>query len=158
MTDKQPGANGSSRDQRKYSLAERRKAALNYRLKGKTYEWIADHCSEETGVRTRSGVYKLVKTAINEITRETAHEALEMELARVDEVWQEVFKKAVSGDLWAVDRAIALMNTRARWLGFDKGVEVDNAVGVKSALIDFFAAAQQAADTIEARTLPTDGE
>lgn len=63
----------------------------------------------------------LLKAA--EARRETSERAqdewLELELARIDKVQSAIWQQCLSGNLWAVDRFVALSARRAKMLGLD---------------------------------------
>ena len=150
--------NSSNRDTRKASLAERRNIALHHRKQGRSYEWIARNVPE-VGVTTRSSVERMCKAAIKEITRENAAEALALELERLDDIWQIAFPDALSGNLWAIDRCLAISEKRAKWLDFENGVNDNGAAEIGRALHGFLLDAKARAEQIQkAATLPTDAE
>jgi hypothetical protein len=119
--------NSSKRDTRAAGQAEQQRKALELRKAGATYDQIAD----QLGLANRSVAWKLVKTAIDEITREAAEEVLALELARLDSMLLGLWTKAKAGDPAAVDRALRIMDRRASFLGLDapKRNEVSGASG-----------------------------
>lgn len=89
--------------------------ALELRKAGATHDQIA----EQLGVANRSVAWKLVRSAIVEIVREPAEEVLQIELARLDAMLLGCWTKAKSGDPHAIDRALRIMDRRAKYLGLD---------------------------------------
>ncbi|WP_280412549.1 hypothetical protein [Nocardia asiatica] len=105
-----------------------RNLALELRLAGKTQKQIA----EETGwSKQRVSVY--IRDAIKDITRENAEEYLSIELDRLDAMWAAIWQKIVSepetsfdrkNQPWLIDRALAIMDQRARLTGTYKTAEL----------------------------------
>ena len=85
------------------------------RKTGISYDAIA----ATLGYKGRSGAYKAVITALRDITREPAEELRSLELERLDAMLSGIWEKATTGDTWAIDRAIRLMERRAALLGLD---------------------------------------
>lgn len=101
----------------KITTAERRRQAVALRLSGATYESIG----EAIGV-SAPAAFKLVKTALEKLAKETDTDAVplrELELQRLDRLQFGLWKKAQNGDLQAVDRALKIMERRAKLLGID---------------------------------------
>ncbi len=93
-------------------------AALKLRSAGNTYQRIADQmgCSKQTA-------YARVQRALNAIPAEAAEEYRKLEGERLDALLEVTLAKALDpsgkGFLFAVDRAIALMDRRAKLFGLD---------------------------------------
>ncbi len=101
----------------KITTAERRRQAVALRLSGATYESIG----ETIGVSTPAA-FKLVKTALEKLAKDTETDAVplrELELQRLDRLQFGLWAKAQKGDLNAVDRALKIMERRAKLLGID---------------------------------------
>jgi hypothetical protein len=92
--------------------ATRRAEALKMRLAGIRIDHIAKHFS----VHPRT-VYAWVAEAIRDIPREEADELRSLERDRLDALQQAVWADAMRGDTKAVDRVLAIMDRRARYLG-----------------------------------------
>lgn len=131
---------------------ERRRQALELRKAGMTYQVIAD----KLGYRNRNGAWKSIKSALRDIPAEAAHEVKAIELERLDTLLKSIWSGALSGSLGAVDRAIRIMERRARLLGLDATPQVDvhhdwreaaRAQGLTDA--DIEAATEQAATLFE---------
>ncbi|MFE7745392.1 TrfB-related DNA-binding protein [Nocardia sp. NPDC057455] len=105
-----------------------RNLALELRLAGKTQQQIA----AETGW-SKQRVSQYIKEAIAGITRENAEEYLSLELERLDAMWASIWQKIVSepetsfdrkNQPWLIDRALAIMDQRARLTGTYKSAEL----------------------------------
>lgn len=104
---------------RSVEKALRRAKALQLKLAGYTYARIA----QELGIH-ESQVYKDVQQAIRQYTEEPAREVREQELARLDGLLTSLWYKATTGDMFAVDRVIKIMERRAKLLGLDAPPQV----------------------------------
>lgn len=140
------GSNADS-DKNRFSAQERVKLALKLRLSGATFQEIAE---AGIGYSNKGSVSRAVKKALADIPREEATMVLQMELARLDVALRAIWPKILQGDLWAIDRLIAIQNRRARYLGLDDFQQDDNAEVAKSALRDFIVGAKERAKEIEA--------
>ena len=94
--------------ERRAAAAEKRKLALDLRRAG----WGFDDIAAEVGYSNKGTAYKAVKQAIAEITRESATELLELELARLDDLQSGAYEAARSGDLFAIDRVLKIIDQR----------------------------------------------
>jgi hypothetical protein len=47
----------------------------------------------------------------------------QLELERLDALWASIFKDASKGNLWKIDRCLAIMERRARFLSLDKPLQ-----------------------------------
>lgn len=89
--------------------------ALELRKSGVTFEQIANHLGYASKGKAHDGVMR----AIREITREPAQELLELELSRLDAMLGGLWVAARSGDVFAIDRVLSIMDRRARYLGLN---------------------------------------
>lgn len=97
--------------------------ALQLRKAGATYEEIG----RALGM-TRTGAYRAVKRALDELNEkiaEDAAEVLRLELERLDAMLLAVWPKAKQGHLGAIDRVLKIMERRSRLLGLDAPHKVD---------------------------------
>lgn len=76
--------------------------------------------AEELGYEGPSGAYKAVMTLLDATVQEPADKLRQMELERLDAIWQPVFLRALGGDLFAVDRCLKIAERRARLQGLDR--------------------------------------
>ena len=95
---------------------ERHLQALELRKAGVTYEVIAG----QLGYANASGARKAVVSALKATLREPAAELRELELARLDAMLLPLWRRVQAGDEKAVDRALRIMERRARLLGLDR--------------------------------------
>jgi len=95
---------------------ERHLQALELRKAGVTYEVIAG----QLGYANASGARKAVLSALKATLREPAAELRELELARLDAMLLPLWRRVQAGDEKAVDRALRIMERRARLLGLDR--------------------------------------
>ena len=95
---------------------ERHLQALELRKAGVTYEVIAG----QLGYANASGARKAVLSALKATLREPAAELRELELARLDAMLLPLWRPVQAGDEKAVDRALRIMERRARLLGLDR--------------------------------------
>ena len=94
------------------SIAQRRAAALNYRLQGHNYAAIGKHL----GVTANAVQKDVVKALRDFIKPKTAHAVLAMELTRLDAMQAAVYAEAINGDTGAIDTCLKIMNQRQRLL------------------------------------------
>ena len=124
------------------TAAEKRAEALELRAMGYNYQAIAD----EVGYGSRGAAHKAVAQELRNIPREAAEQAREMELGRLDDLQMAAMNGAMSGDLFAIDRVVKIIESRARLLGLynlpdnsDPGAEQ-----ARQALIGFLQVASEA--------------
>lgn len=97
------------------AVQERRAHSLELRKQGWTLAKIAE--LHGTTIKTASVD---VSTAIKEITREPAQELIELELARLDALYEAANERLQTTDvLFAIDRCLKIMDRRAKLLGLD---------------------------------------
>ncbi|WDH77914.1 hypothetical protein PTQ19_10310 [Microbacterium esteraromaticum] len=118
---------------RRATAAEKRKQALDLRRAGWGYQEIAD----EVGWANKGTAHTQVQKAIKEITRESATELLELELSRLDDMFAGLYEAARGGDNYSVDRALKIMDQRARLLGLYEKKPEDGAADVRAAVAGF---------------------
>lgn len=105
----------------KVSVAERQIQALKLRARGKSYEYIAN----ELGFAGPSGAYATIQRALRELKRENREELIDIELARLDELLDGVWEKAISGNDKAINAVMQIMARRAKYLGLDSATQVE---------------------------------
>ena len=100
-------------------MAEREAIITRLRIRGLTYRAIA----KEVGV-SEAAAYNAVQRALARNRAESAENAgewREMELARLDDMWESLAPRSESGE-WRIeklDRALRIMERRAKLLGLD---------------------------------------
>jgi hypothetical protein len=100
---------------RRVQAHARQLQALELRKAGATYQAIA----EQLGYAHAKGAYKAVASALKLTLREPADGLRELEVARLDAMLLALWRRVQSGDEKAVDRALRIMERRARLLGLD---------------------------------------
>lgn len=102
---------------KKSEIAERRKRALDMRIKGYSLQQIAD----ELGVAIGTVHIDLNETFkdLHQKTIESGETLRELELQRLDMALHAIALQVASGDLGAIDRWIKLSERRAKLLGLD---------------------------------------
>lgn len=124
---------------------EKRNKALQLRLAGASLSRIvAEGVYANKGTASRE-----IRKAIAEITRESAQDVVTMELERLDIALMGIWSAVRSGDVFAIDRMLKIMDQRARYMGLYGVPADDNTVEVKNALSDFFQEAVEAADKLD---------
>ena len=114
---------GANREQQ-LQASERRRQALQLRLAGVSYEEIASRL----GYSDRGSAWRSVMAALKTTLREPADELRKLELERLDRLLLGVWPQAVRGNQGSIDRALRIMERRARLLGLDVPTRQDNAV------------------------------
>jgi hypothetical protein len=102
---------------------ENENKVLDLRRQGISYEKI----HRITGLSI-SGAHAMVKRVMERLTEyanETADEIKKQELLRLDEMQAALYKKAVKGDIRAIDAVLRIMQRRAKLLGLDEPEKVD---------------------------------
>ncbi|WP_280195836.1 sigma factor-like helix-turn-helix DNA-binding protein [Nocardia farcinica] len=110
-----------------YEVQMRRKKALELRLAGKSQTEIA----EEMGLH-KSTISAYIQHALANVTRERAEEYLAVELGRLDAMHSVIWPQIVSPandeqrarQTWLIDRALAIMDQRAKLTGTYKAAEL----------------------------------
>ena len=135
--------------QRRKTAAEKRAEALELRAMGYSYQAIAD----EGLYASKGAAHKAVAQALRDIPREQAEQARELELGRLDDLQMAAMNGAMAGDLFAIDRVVKIVESRARLLGLynlpdnsDPGAEQ-----ARQALIGFL---QVASETVAPKVEP----
>lgn len=107
--------------ERRLSALDKRIKALELKREGKGYREIA----KEVGYRGPSGAHQAVMTALQETLQEPADALRRVESDRLDWLWREVVDRMPKDHLWAVDRALKIMERRASLFGLDQAPERD---------------------------------
>lgn len=102
---------------RRIEAAERRRQALRLRIRGASFDDIAEQVGLAGG---KGSACRVVQEALAEIGREEAEELRALELYRLDELHRAVWSKALRGNLAAVDRVLKIMERRAKLCGLDE--------------------------------------
>lgn len=122
--------------------AERQAKALELRKAGWTYDRIAD----AVGYANRGSAQRAVEAALDKITREPAQQLLTLQLEQLGEMWAGVYEQATKGDVFAIDRALKIMERTGKLAGIDQlGAETSQQQAAIEALNSFMAFTQSAA-------------
>lgn len=132
----------ATQTQRRKTAAEKRAEALELRALGYSYQAIAD----EVGYASKGAAHNAVAKGLADIPREAAEQARELELGRLDDLQMAAMNGAMAGDLFAIDRVVKIVESRAKLLGLynlpdnsDPGAEQ-----ARQALIGFLQVASEA--------------
>lgn len=104
--------------------AQRQKMALQLRLGGASYPEIGEKLGH-----SQSTVYNDVQKALRDIPRTEADQLRTEELARLDRLQRAVWAQALEGKVTYVDRALKIIDRRARLLGLDAPSQVEVSTG-----------------------------
>lgn len=119
MTEEPKGRKNSKTSPSKIKLQEFKKKALELRKDGYSYDQIAEFMQEDYPDEHiyKQKVENWVRTALHEITKDTAAEALKLDLDRLDALLQAVFQNAQNGDLMSVSAVLNILDRRSRLYG-----------------------------------------
>src|SRR4051812_3272548 len=106
-----PGRNSPAR----IAAREKAQAALRLRRAGVPFEDIA----ERVGYRDRRSAQRAVERELESHSAEDAHVVRAMEVERLDALLFAMWRKAINGDGWSVDRVLRIMERRSRLQGLD---------------------------------------
>jgi len=124
-------------NERRLKTVERQRQALELRKAGASYRAIA----QKLGYKGPAGAYAAVQGAIKLVLSEPAKEVIALELDRLDALLLGLWPEASRGRWLAVDRVLAIMDRRAKYLGLDAPVKRDDRV-----TMDFATAARRIAE------------
>lgn len=105
-----------SQTQQKLTLAQKRRDALQLRLRGDSYEEIA----LELGYANRSGPYKAVQAALTDVYREDAHSYRTLQMERLNAVTRALFTRLEDGEVSAATPLLKALEAMDRYTGFNK--------------------------------------
>lgn len=98
--------------EREVQQAKHRADALALRRQGLTYEQVG----KELGIPKKSA-WRLIQSAIQDITYESVQEVRQIELSRLDAMLRGVWEKAIRGDVKAIVAALKISEHRCRLTG-----------------------------------------
>ena len=96
-------------------LTDRRRRALELRMKGLTFSDIA----RQVGYASPSGAYEAVRAALNSDAGVANDEFRKLHLARLEALLKAVWDTASRGELGAIDRALRVLDWEAKLSGLD---------------------------------------
>lgn len=105
-------------------LVDREIRVLEARRAGLTW----DQCAQRVGYADASGAYLAYKRAIKRTMQQPADELRTAELDRIDRLQLAVWSNAMKGDTKAVLTIVRLMERRAKLLGLDMPIKIEQDV------------------------------
>lgn len=100
---------------RAYTAQQKRAAALEMRLAGKTYQDIVD-----SGLyANKGGAHKAVSRALSDITRPQVEAYRTQQLDRQERLLRALWNKAMKGDVEAVRAIDQILRSQDKYVGFD---------------------------------------
>lgn len=105
-------------------LVDREMKVLELRRAGLTWHRIA----EEVGYADASGSYAAYKRAIKRTLQQPADELRQQELDRLDRLQLAAWPKAMQGHIQSIGIIVRLMERRARLLGLDMPIKIEQDV------------------------------
>lgn len=135
MTDKEPATQRKSNRRPTVDTAiasDRERQALELRKAGATLDAIA----RQLGYADPSGAHRAITRAIERIPAQAVNEFRAVDVERLDRLFLAVWQPALAGDLKALDRALRILDQRAKLLGLNTPVkaEMDVTVTERSAV------------------------
>lgn len=110
----------SKNSKKRIEATEKQRLAIELRKAGLGYEEIA----RRVGYSGPSGAYNAIQSALKKVLKEPAEELRTLEASRLDEMLLGIWPDVKAGSLPAIDRAIKLMERRAKMLGLDKPITI----------------------------------
>jgi DNA-binding transcriptional MerR regulator len=101
--------------ERRLQVLAKQRQALELRQAGYSYDVIA----EMLHYADRSGAHKAVTAGLKAALREPAQQLRTLEEERLDKLQTAVWARALAGDAKMVDRALRILERRAKLLGLD---------------------------------------
>jgi hypothetical protein len=123
--------------------AQKQDEILKLRLTGASYREI-----ELATKIPRSTAQKMAEDAVDAIKRETAEQVVSLELARLDRMLRGIWTDAIDGDVKSIDRALKIMERRAKYLNLDAAVAPDTSGESRAALDALHAAIIESASAL----------
>ena len=102
-------------------LTKNRNQAIGLRRQGYTLKRIGQVLGVST--QTAANYVNYCLRELVELTAAATEEYRQLELERLDALQAVIWDQAVSGNLWAIDRCLAIMERRAKLLGLDKPLQ-----------------------------------
>lgn len=145
---------------KRLAVADRRRRLLELRRAGMTFPDIVER-HPELGYKSKAAAAQDAKRALKDYLDEVARDVLSLELSRLDGLMEPMWVQARKGNQGAVDRALRIMDRRARYLGLDyadRNVEASDAAEQKGALGDIAEAIREAREALDDGDGDTDGD
>ncbi|TQF04770.1 hypothetical protein E6W39_24255 [Kitasatospora acidiphila] len=106
------------RDAHQVPVIERRRAAVELRIQGKSWQEIADLLGYDSKGTACNDVRRALQKAVQALAV-PMEEYRQLELDRLDKMQDALWPKVLEGDTKAVDTTLRLMDRRAKLLGLD---------------------------------------
>ncbi len=106
--------------QKELNALEKQMQALELRKAGVSYSRVA----EVLGYASASGAHKAVSSALKKTLQEPAAELRTLEIERLDAMLSAIWASVKQGQYGAQDRALKIMERRAKLLGLDAPVKI----------------------------------
>jgi hypothetical protein len=116
---------------RQIAAREKRQQALSYRRAGMNFTDIA----RLVGYSDRRNAQKAVTRELADAPAEDVSVVRKMEVDRLDALLLSMWKKAMNGDGWSVDRVLRIMERRSRLLGLDEPMKQQIEVITETVLV-----------------------
>lgn len=134
-----PGMGGRPGHPDSVAVRAKQERAFQYRLAGMTFQEIANADDpNEPGKKlygSRGAARNAYLAAVKRHSGEsTSDELIEVENFRYDRLLRALWAKCLQGDTWSIDRALRIMDQRARLLGLNKPVKQQLEVITESAV------------------------
>ena len=106
------------------NLVDKEIRVLELRRMGFTWQRIA----EQVGYADHTGAYAAYKRAIKRTMQQPADELREQELDRIDRLQLAAWPRAMEGDSRAILTIVRLMERRAKLIGLDKPIKIEQEI------------------------------
>jgi hypothetical protein len=116
---RKPFNQGVQPEQKDYNAVLREQQVAELRLKGLEFAEIA----QQTGYKDKSGAYYAWKRYLKKLPAEETEEQRVEVRQRLNVAVASIWDKVKSGDMWAIDRMVAIERLRMELLGLAKPVE-----------------------------------
>ena len=107
------------------AIVQKHGEALQLRIAGASFQTIADRL----GYSGPQGAYEAVKSALDATIREPADELRKVDLERLERMLLGIWQQAIQGHHGAIDKALKLLERRAKLLGLDAPTKLTGADG-----------------------------
>lgn len=118
--------------------------AINYRRMGMTYSDIA----KTLGYADHVGALRAVKRGMRKALQEPADELRELEAARLDRAQEKIWPKVEEGDVRAITALLRIMERRAKLLGLDAPLKIQQDIAVFDGMSDLDREVQRLAELL----------
>jgi DNA-binding CsgD family transcriptional regulator len=108
------------------AVRERERVAVELRVQGYSYAEIGDRL----GV-SRKMASRIVNRAMDRVLREPVGQLIDLELARLDALWQAMWPRALRGSARHAEVCVRICERRARLLGLDQPAKLEMRMSVE---------------------------